>query len=88
MQALSFWMVFFGAARGDRVRLEVTGPDGRIFAERDIVQEKDRARQFYFVGKRAKPDHLLAGVYSGKGDARARRRQRAGGRDRQKTNSW
>ena len=59
-------MVYFGAARGDRVRLEVTGPDGRIFAERDIVQEKDRARQFYFVGKRAKPDHLLAGVYSGR----------------------
>jgi hypothetical protein len=65
-QALSFWMLLFGAARGDQIRLEVTGPDGEIFAERNIVQDKRRALQFYFTGKKAKPGELAPGVYRGK----------------------
>ena len=59
-------MLLFGAARGDQIRLEVTGPDGEIFAERNIVQDKRRALQFYFTGKKAKPGGLAPGVYRGK----------------------
>jgi hypothetical protein len=66
LTALSFWMVYFGATRGDRIRLEVTAPDGRILIQRDLVQEKNRARQFYFVGKKAEPEGFLPGVYTGK----------------------
>jgi hypothetical protein len=65
-QGLSFWMVFFGAARGDRIRLKVTGPNGEVFAARNIVQDKRRALQFYFTGKKAKPGGLVPGVYTGK----------------------
>lgn len=66
LKALSFWMVYFGPARGDRIHIEVTGPDGRLFAEQDIVQEKNRARQFYFIGKKAEGKDLPPGVYIGK----------------------
>jgi hypothetical protein len=44
----------------------VTGPDGRVFATQDIVQEKNRARQFYFVGKKVDGNALAPGVYTGK----------------------
>jgi hypothetical protein len=66
LSALSFWMVYYGAARGDNIRIEVTGPDGRVFVARDFVQEKSRARQFYFTGKKVRGDELLPGVYTGK----------------------
>ena len=66
LQALSFWMVYFGAARGDRIHMEVRGPDGSFFAQQDIVQEKSRARQFYFIGKKVEGKRLLPGVYTGK----------------------
>jgi len=66
LQALTFWMVYFGASRGDRIHIEVTGPDGRAFAAQDIVQEKDRARQFYFVGKKVDGSTLAPGSYTGK----------------------
>lgn len=66
LKALSFWMVYFGPARGDRIHIEVTGPDGSVFAQQDVVQEKTRARQLYFVGKKVDGKELAAGVYTGK----------------------
>lgn len=62
--ALTFWVAFFGAAQGDRIRMEISGPDGKVFASEDITQEKNRARQFYFIGRRARGG-LAPGVYRG-----------------------
>jgi hypothetical protein len=59
-------MVYFGAARGDRVLMEVTGPDGKVLMRHEFAQEKDRARQFYYVGRKASDGALKPGVYTGK----------------------
>jgi hypothetical protein len=66
LSALSFWMVYFGAAHDDRILMEVTGPDGKVLMQKEFAQEKDRARQFYYVGKRADGGTLQPGVYTGK----------------------
>ena len=66
LKALSFWMAYFGPARGDRIHMEVTAPDGSVFAKQDIVQDKTRARQFYFVGKKVDGKQMLPGLYTGK----------------------
>lgn len=63
---LAFWAGIYGAAAGDRVRIEIRDPGGRVFAERDIVQEKDRARQFYYVGRKRGGDPFPAGVWTGR----------------------
>jgi hypothetical protein len=65
MNALVFWMVYFGAARNDRIHIEVTGPDGQVVVENDIVQEKDRAQQFYSVGRKVTDGAIVSGVYTG-----------------------
>ena len=64
--ALVFWAEFFGAREGDAIRMEILGPDGRPFAERDIVQERTRARQFYYLGRPASADGLPPGLYRGR----------------------
>jgi len=62
---LTFWVAMFGAADGDRIRLEIRDPQGALLSEREIVQGRDRARQFYFVGRRNRDGRLVRGVYSG-----------------------
>ncbi|MBI2994050.1 MAG: M23 family metallopeptidase [Gammaproteobacteria bacterium] len=52
LAVLTFWVGIYGVAKGDRIELQIRDPDGGIFTERNITQERTRARQFYFVGKR------------------------------------
>ena len=66
ISAFSFWMVYFGAGVGDRISLQVTGPDGEVHLQRTVVQDKSRARQFYFIGKKASGADLKPGIYTGK----------------------
>ena len=63
--ALTFWAGFFGLRIGDTVTMEILNPDGSIFATRTVTQETDRARQFYFVGRRA-TEILTTGEYRGR----------------------
>lgn len=62
--ALTFWVAMYGIAENDRILIEIRDPAGVIFAEREIVQEKNRARQFYFVGRKA-GQGLAKGTYTG-----------------------
>ena len=62
---LAFWAALYGVAAGDRIALEVRDPDGRMFARREITQDRTRARQFYFVGKRTDRAALNPGTYTG-----------------------
>jgi len=62
--ALTFWATIYGAALDDRIVMEITGPAGESFAKREIVQEKTRAQQFYFVGRKTQ-DGLPPGTYTG-----------------------
>lgn len=62
---LAFWTALYGVAAGDRIALEIRDPDGKTFASREITQERTRARQFYFVGKRTERAALMQGTYTG-----------------------
>ena len=63
-KALTFWTAFYGVQAGDRIHMTITAPDGNPFAEHDIVQEKDKARQFYYIGRPSKAG-LKPGIYKG-----------------------
>ena len=63
--ALVFWAGMFGVKEGDRIDIEVTDPLGRIFATRSLEQDKTRARQFYYVGRRTNVQPLIPGRYKG-----------------------
>ncbi len=65
-EALVFWAAFYGTAKGDEARLEIRDPQGRLYAERTITQDRDRARQFYYIGRRISADKpLVPGPYTG-----------------------
>jgi hypothetical protein len=63
---LSFWVALYGVQEGDKISIAVSDPNGDPFASRDIVQDKTRARQFYYIGKRIPHSMLFPGTYTGK----------------------
>lgn len=62
--ALTFWVGMYGVAKDDMINIEILDPLGRIFAEREIIHDKNRARQFYFVGRRVHEKGLEKGTYT------------------------
>lgn len=62
---LTFWVTLFGVQEGDKITLEIKDPNGKIFATREITQDKTRARQFYYTGRRTTKTPLIEGVYTG-----------------------
>lgn len=65
-EAFVFWGAMYGVEKGDQVRLEVRDPDGALFADRDVVQDKTRARQYYYTGRTLKTRTLKTGTYTGR----------------------
>jgi len=65
-EALILWVDMFGVALGDRIRLEITGPDNEsvVVQEQDI--KKTQARRYMFVGKRRTTLVWNPGVYLGR----------------------
>lgn len=52
--AFLVWFAYFGAREGDHIKIDVTAPHGAEGSFSDeLVQDKDRARQFYYVGRKA-----------------------------------
>ncbi len=64
IDALTYWVGLYGMHEGDQITLSITAPDGSVFATQTLTQEKDRARQFYYVGRKI-GDPLLPGAYKG-----------------------
>lgn len=62
--ALVLWVYMFGAKAGDAVVFDITGPDGRIIAER-VVLEKNQALSFRAVGRKLRGNGWPAGDYAG-----------------------
>jgi len=62
--ALVFWVAFYGMVQGDRIIIEIEDPAGQEFARKEILQEKNRAQQLYFIGNKTK-DGLAPGTYTG-----------------------
>lgn len=63
--AMVFWVTLLGAREGDKIMLEIKDPNGDVFVMQDIEQEKTRARQFYYVGKKLKKENIVEGAYTG-----------------------
>lgn len=60
-----FWFVYFGARKGDLIAMTITTPSGQTLAEHDVVQDKDRARQYYFTGRKLNQGFPERGLYKG-----------------------
>ncbi len=65
--ALVFHATMLGVRGGDIIDLSIVSPDGKDFAKKTIIQEKSRARQLYYLGRKI-PDNapLVTGTYTGK----------------------
>lgn len=64
-EIITFWMHYYGARRGDIINMEIRNKDGEIYVERTIEQDKDRASQFYFAGRKTANAPLTKGTYTG-----------------------
>lgn len=62
---MAFWVTILGARKGDEIAMEVKDPNGKTFTKREIVQEKNRARQFYYTGRKLENIDLIEGGYTG-----------------------
>lgn len=62
---ITFWVILLGVREGDEISLEIKDPNGKIFASNKIIQDKTRARQFYFIGKNNQDKDLIEGAYTG-----------------------
>ncbi len=63
--ALTFWVSIFGVEKGDQITMEIRDPEKRIFSQKTTVQEKTRARQFLYIGKKNRNGVLEKGNYEG-----------------------
>lgn len=65
--ALVFYAVMLGVRQGDIIDIRIEDPKGGVFSEKTITQEKTRARQMLFVGRKVPQSApLMEGNYTGK----------------------
>lgn len=62
--ALVLWAYMFGAQAGDAVLFDIAGPEGRVIAER-VVLEKNQALSFRAVGRKMRGNGWPVGDYEG-----------------------
>lgn len=65
-EALVLWVDMFGVAKGDRIRLEIAGPDNETVVIQEQQLEKTQARRYMFVGKRRTTLIWDPGTYLGR----------------------
>ncbi len=63
--ALVFWTGFYNIEANDKITLTVTDPNGNIFVEQHETPQKNRARQYYFTGRKIGRVQLMPGIYTG-----------------------
>ena len=63
---LAFWVTILGAREGDEITIEIRDPNDKVFARRLITQNKTRARQFYYTGRKLNSNPLIEGAYTGR----------------------
>lgn len=59
-----FWAMFLGVRVNDKITLEIINPNNKMLASEEIVQNRTRARQLYYIGKRLDKTKLQEGAYS------------------------
>jgi hypothetical protein len=63
--ALVLWVEGFWVEKGDRVRFELSGPEGAPVVDRTVDLDKGWRRWFQFMGARRPGDAWPAGTYTG-----------------------
>lgn len=59
-----FWAMFLGVRINDQITLEIIDPNNKILVSEEITQDRNRARQLYYIGKKLDNTKLLEGAYS------------------------
>ncbi len=62
--ALVLWVYVFGAKAGDAIVFDISGPEGRIMAER-VALEKNQALLFRAIGRKMRGAGWPVGAYAG-----------------------
>lgn len=61
-----FWSYYIGARKGDRVSVEIFGPDGKTIAQNTgKSDEKNRISRYVYVGKKRPAGGWASGLYRG-----------------------
>ena len=63
--ALVLWVVTLGIEAGDRLHLQITGPDGGAVFSQDKEMERTQIRRLDFGGRRKRGDGWAPGLYVG-----------------------
>jgi hypothetical protein len=63
--ALVLWVDILGVQAGDKIRLSITGPEGKRISEHEQTLDRTQARRFAFAGKRKTAERWPAGAYRG-----------------------
>ena len=63
-KAFVFWVSLYQMQKGSQVTLRITDPEGKTFINREITQDKNRARQHYYTGRKLRDRTLKSGTYS------------------------
>lgn len=63
--ALVVWGTMFGAARGDQLRVRLSGPDGTLLYEHVAIVDGDQAWRLWAAGKKRPPTGWAPGRYAG-----------------------
>ena len=56
--------MLYGVRTDDVITIEIFDPNNRLIKKREIIQEKNRARQLYYTGMSLKNVPLAEGVYT------------------------
>ena len=62
--ALVLWVYMFGARAGDAVLFDITGPDGAVITERNLL-DRTQALVFRAVGRKSRGTAWPSGAYTG-----------------------
>ncbi len=63
-ELLAGWGMLYGVRTGDVITMKIFDPNNKLINSHEIIQEKERARQFYYTGKKLKGVPLAEGVYT------------------------
>jgi murein DD-endopeptidase len=62
---LVVWAHMFRVQKGDRVKIQITGPDGDVISSLESIIKKSQARRFLYSGKKRHNLYWAEGVYKG-----------------------
>lgn len=61
-----YWADLINVRKGDMLTLSITGPDGKVWAEKSETMEKPLAGRFSYLGRSSKGDPFAPGSYRAK----------------------